>query len=169
MRVTSPTNRDGLETLQTKQEDAKCALEDFVEEHTGDEGLLQDAVNDKGNVTMGDVKARLKEFTPDLVTPLDGEDTDEERNALECCLSLLESKSKADKAVRDTQLALNTKVLARYTTLTEAKIKTLVVGDKWFASIQAAIEDEVQRLTRESYRASERARSALRPTIAGIG
>ena len=139
--------QDALETLQTKQEDAKSALEDFVEEHTGDEGLLQDAVNDKGNVTMGDVKARLKEITPDLVTPLVGEDTDEERNALECCLTLLETKSKADKAVKAAQFALDTKVLARHTTLTEAEIKTLVVGDKWFGNIQAAVEDEVQRLT----------------------
>ncbi len=139
--------RGDLEGLQAKQEDAKSALEDFVEEHTGDEGLLLDAANDKGNVTLGGVKARLKEITPDLVTPLDEEDTDEERNALECCLCLLETKAKADKAVKDAQLALNTKVLARYTTLTEAEIKTLVVEDKWFASIGAAIEDEIQRLT----------------------
>ena len=141
--------QDVLETLQVEQEDAKCALEDFVEEHTGDEGLLLGAANDKGNVTMADVKAQLKEITPDLVTPLDGEDTDEERNALECCLSLLETKSKTDKAVRDTQLALNTKVLDRYTTLTEAKIKPLVVEDKWLTSIQAAIENEVLRLTQQ--------------------
>ena len=40
-------------------------------------------------------------------------------------------------------------MLARYTTLTEAEIKTLVVEDKWFASIGAAIEDEVQRLTQQ--------------------
>ena len=139
--------RGDLEGLQAKQEDAKSALEDFVEEHTGDEGLLLDAANDKGNVTLGGVKARLKEITPDLVTPLDEEDTDEERNALECCLCLLETKAKADKAVKDAQLALNTKVLARYTTLTEAEIKTLVVENKWFASIGAAIEDEIQRLT----------------------
>ena len=77
--------RGDLEGLQAKQEVAKSALEDFVEEHTRDEGLLLDAANDKGNVTLGGVKARLKEIIPDLVTPLDEEDTDEERNALEWC------------------------------------------------------------------------------------
>ena len=106
-----------------------------------------DAVNDKGKVTLGAVKVRLKALTPDLVTPLDEEDTDEELNVLECCLSLLETKSKADKAAKDAQFALNTKVLDRYATLTETEIKTLVVEDKWFANIGAAIEDEVQRLT----------------------
>ena len=138
-----------LEARVAKQEDAASAVEDFVEEHTGDEGLLLDAANDKGNVTLGGVKARLKEIMPDLVTPLDGEDTDEERNALECCLCLLETKSEADKAVKNAQFALNAKVLDRYATLTEAEIKTLVVEDKWFASIGAAIEDEIQRLTQQ--------------------
>ena len=141
--------QEALNMLGAEQESAKIELEDFVGEHTGDEGLLLGALNDKGNVTMGDVKARLKELTPDLVTPLEEGDTDEERAALECCLSLLETKSKADKAVRDAQFALDTKVLARYTTLTEAEIKTLVVEDKWFGGIQAAIENEVQRLTQQ--------------------
>ena len=138
-----------IERIQVRQEESASTLAEFIEEHTGDEGLLMDAVNDKGNVTMGSVKERLKGITPDLVTSLDEEDTDEERNALERCLSLLETKSKADKAVKDAQLALNTKVLNRYSTLTETEIKTLVVEDKWFASIGAAIEDEVQRLTQQ--------------------
>ena len=140
---------DALDMLGAEQENAKSALEDFVEEHTGDEGLLLGALNDKGNVTMGGLKARLKEITPDLVTPLDEDDTDEERDALEYCLLLLETKSKADKAARDAQIALDTKVLARYATLTENEIKMFVVKDKWFASIQASIEDGVQRLIQQ--------------------
>ena len=42
---------------------------------------------------------------------------------------------------------LNTQVLARYATLTEDEIKTLVVKDKWIASVQSTIAGEVQRLT----------------------
>ena len=40
-------------------------------------------------------------------------------------------------------------MLARYATFTEDEIKTLVVEDKWFASIQAEIEEVVQRLTQQ--------------------
>ena len=36
-------------------------------------------------------------------------------------------------------------MLARYETLTEAEIKGLVIEDKWVASIQSAIKDEVER------------------------
>ena len=49
--------------------------------------------------------------------------------------------------VKEAQLALDEQVLARYATLTETEIKQLVIDDKWFASIQAAITSEVQRLT----------------------
>ena len=40
-------------------------------------------------------------------------------------------------------------MLARYDTLTEALIKTLVVEDKWFAAVRTAIGGEVQRLTQQ--------------------
>ena len=38
-------------------------------------------------------------------------------------------------------------MLAQYSKLTEAEIKALVVEDKWFASIRAAVNGEVNRLT----------------------
>ena len=50
-----------VEALQAKQEAAARELEEFVEEHTGEEGLLEDAVNDKGKVTKErGVTERLK-------------------------------------------------------------------------------------------------------------
>ena len=72
---------------------------------------------------------------------------DEERDILMRCLALIEADSDAGKAVKGAQAAMDRAVLARYATLTEAEIKTLVVEDKWYASIRAAIDDEVQRLT----------------------
>ena len=135
-----------IEMLETKQATAVSALEAYIEEHTGEDGLLADAVNDKGNITAG-IKARLKALTPDLITLGETQDNADEHDTLEHCLSLLDTKSKAEKAVKDAQLALDEQVLAHYATLTETEIKTLVVEDKWFASIQSAIESEVQRLT----------------------
>ena len=106
-----------------------------------------DAVNNSGNITASSVKARLKALTPDLTTLHETQENDDEHDALEHCLSLLDAKSKAERAVKDAQLALDQQVLAHYTTLTEDEIKVLAVEDKWFASIQSAIESEVQRLT----------------------
>ncbi len=131
-----------VEALQAKQEAAARELEEFVEEHTGEEGLLEDAVNDKGKVTKGGVTERLKaiRYEPE---------SDEERDALKQCKSLIEAEAKAAKAVKEAQARLDEQVLARYGTLTEAEIKTLAVEDKWFASIRGVIEGEVQRLTQQ--------------------
>ena len=137
--------QDAIEMLQAKQETAVQTSEEYIEEHAGEDGLLADAVNDSGNITVGGVKERLKALT----TLHETQDNDEEQDALKHCLSLLDAKSKAEKAVKDAQLALDEQVLAHYATLTEDEIKALVVEDKWLASIQAAIADEVQRLTQE--------------------
>ena len=141
--------QDTIEMLQTKLAAAESELAEFVEEHTGEDGLLADATNDSGNITASSVKGRLKALTPDLITHHETQDNDDERDALEHCLSLLDAKSKADTAIKDAQLALDEQVLAHYATLTEDEIKTLVVANKWFASIHAAIEGEVQRLTQQ--------------------
>ena len=134
-----------IEKLQGAQETAVRELEEFVEEHSssggGEDGLLADAVNDRGRVTRAAVKQRLKTIRGEP-------ENDEERAILTRCLALIEAESQAEKAVKEAQAGLDRAVLARYATLTEAEIKTLVVEDKWYASIRAAIDDEVQRLTR---------------------
>ena len=135
--------QDAIEMLQAKQETAVQTLEEYIEEHTGEDRLLADAVNDSGNVTASSVKARLKALT----TLHETQDNDDEQNALEHCLSLLDAKSRAEKTVKEAQLVLDEQMLAYYATLTEEEIKTLVVEDKWFASTHAVIDGEVQRLT----------------------
>jgi len=129
-----------IDDLRIKQESATRELEEFIEEHTGEEGLLEDATNDKGKVTKASLKERLKAIKYER-------ESGEEREALIRCSDLVEGESMASKAVKDAQARLNEQVLAKYPTLTEEETKELVVDDKWFASIQAAIEGEVQRLT----------------------
>jgi len=134
-----------IDDLCVKQETSARELEEFIEEHTGEEGLLEDATNDKRKVTRAGVKGRLKQLRMD--SGLWTVDDDDEGKVLKRCLELIEAKAAAGKTVKDAQAKLNEQVLAKYPALTEDQVKTLVVEDKWFASIQAAIEGEVQRLT----------------------
>jgi len=129
-----------IDTLLAMQEEASRELEEYVEEHAVEEGLLEEAMNDKGKVTKGGVKARLKDIK-------DESESDEERNALECCLKLIDSESTAGKAVKEAQAMLDAKVLEHYGELSEDEIKTLVVDDKWFTSIRNGIDGEVQQVT----------------------
>ena len=130
-----------IETLQVKRETAARELEEFVEEHAGEDSLLEDAVNDSGKVTRVGVKNRLK-----IIADGNEPDSGEEHRALTRCLELIEAEAEAAKAIKEAQEALAHRVLSRYATLTENEIKTLVVEDKWFASIQAEIAGEEQRL-----------------------
>ena len=131
-----------LEALQAGQDSAARELEEFIEEQASEGGLLTDSTNDKGNITKASVKDRLK-------TIQDEPENDEEQEALKCCLALIEAESSAGKAVKDAQAELDQKVLDHYAVLTEAEIKALVVEEKWFTSIRAALESEVQRLTQQ--------------------
>ena len=131
-----------LEQFQAEQDAAAREVEAFVEEHAGEDGLLADAVNDRGKVARAGVKDRLKIIQHE---PESGE----ERAALRRCLALIEAESGTGKAVKDAQAKLDQRVLARYATLTDTEIKTLVIEDKWLAAIREAVEGEIQRLTHQ--------------------
>ena len=128
-----------VETLQEKRDVAARDLEEFIEEHTGEESLLEGTIDDKGNLTKANVSARLKAIQSE---PGSGD----ERQTLERGLALVEAESKAAKAFKKAQADLDDQVLARYAALSEREIKSLVVEDKWLANIRAAIVAEVQRL-----------------------
>ena len=134
--------RQVIEALQGKHEAAGRELDEYVEEHGGEDGLLEGVLNDKGKVTKSDVQSRLKAIRKNSEP-----DSDAERDVLSHCLTLIEAESKAAKAVKSVQTDLDEEVLARYGVFTEAEIKTLVIEDKWLAGIRVAVEEEVQRLT----------------------
>ena len=130
--------RHAIDALHITQAAVVQKLENFIERHTSEGELLEDAINDTGNVTLTSVKERLK--------AIQGEpDSKPERDILMACLNLIGDQSEKSKAIKKEQEALDQQVLARYATLTETEIKALVIEDKWFATIREAITDEVQR------------------------
>lgn len=153
------SDQAAIDALQAVQDEAARVLEEYVEEHGGDEGLLADALTDKGKVTKGSVKERLKALK-------DEADGDEELAALTRCLKLIDAEADAGKAVKEAQAELDAKVLARYAKLSETEIKSLVVEDKWSAALREAIEGEVEQLTqRLAGRVKELEERYTRPLI----
>ncbi len=51
--------------------------------------------------------------------------------------------------MKETQEALDQAVFAQYPQLTEAEIKSLVVDDKWKATLQTAVQAEIERVTQQ--------------------
>ncbi|GJA34396.1 N-6 DNA methylase [Aeromonas caviae] len=130
--------QQALDKLQTALDEASQALESFIEEQSGEEGGLVEALNDKEKVTAASVKARLK-----LATDR------EEKEALKQAQTLFDTEASAKKAHKEASDALDKAVFARYPKLDDAEIKTLLVEDKWQASLYAALEAEIERVTQQ--------------------
>lgn len=129
-----------IEQLEAERDVISRQMEELDEEHGGDEGLLAEAKTEKGKLTKVSLKARLAEIKKDA-------DAADERKVLNEYLELIEQEAAANKKVKDAQKALDTKVVAQYGKLTEAEIKTLVVEDKWLATLAADVQTELDRVS----------------------
>jgi type I restriction enzyme M protein len=129
-----------IEKLEAEVAAIEQAMEEMAEEHGGEDGLLESAKNDKDKLTRVSVAARLKEIKGDA-------DAADERKILNGYLALMEKEAATSAKVKDAQDTLMAKVAARYGKLTEDEIKTLVVDDKWLATLAAAVQSELDRVS----------------------
>ncbi len=134
------TEQAALEDIEAKIAALEGQIEELTEEHAGEDGLLAEALNDKGKLTKASASARLKEIQRDR-------DALEERGLLERYLKLLfdEAASSADKKAAEDKLTQL--VLAKYPKLTIDEIKTLVVDDKWLATLSQRVTQELDRVS----------------------
>jgi type I restriction enzyme M protein len=118
-------------------------IEELAEEHGGEGGLLFEAQNDKGKLTKASVRNRLseaKEGGVDVAEP-------GEIPLLEQYLILVEKESETSTKLKTLQDVLTELVAEKYPLLTEAEIQALVVEEKWLATIAAAIQGELDRVS----------------------
>lgn len=136
--------QQALYDLEAEIESVQAEINAFEEEHAGEEGLLSEATNDKGGLTKGTVSKFLKlnKTKPD------------EKEALALAKQLLQlynHEATLKKTLKVKEVELDDLTLAQYQALTEEEVRSLVVEDKWLASLKAAIQTEIdaisQRLT----------------------
>ena len=129
-----------IEKLEAEGAASEQALEELAEEHGGEDGLLEAAKNDKDKLTKASVAARLKDIKGDA-------DAEDERGVLNDYLALAEKAAATSAKVSVAQEALLLKVAAQFGKLTEDEIRTLVVDDKWLATLAAAVQGELDRVS----------------------
>ena len=71
----------------------------------------------------------------------------EERKVLTEYLALCERETELGAQAKSAHEALMERVLAQYAKLTDDDIRTLVVEDKWLASLSAAVQGELDRVS----------------------
>ena len=135
--------QQGIEKLEEEKEAISRRMEELDEEHGGEEGLLFEAKTEKGKLSKVSVRARMKQLTVDN-GQLNEED---ELQLLSSYLELIEQEGAAGKKVKDAQKALELKVAAQYGKLTEAEVKSLVVDDKWLATLAVDVQTELDRVS----------------------
>jgi type I restriction enzyme M protein len=167
--------RAELEVLETRLDETAQRRAELEEEHGGDEGVFDGLEGARGGIAKGSVQERVMELQ-DLILKTFPEHTPEHRQArtirkttfgtepwqtgvrdpdelfaeldvLHQWLHLSNDEIARKKALKNATKKLYEAVVKRYPALTEEEIKRLVVEDKWFAAIEAAIHTEVERVT----------------------
>ena len=134
---------DAIAALEAELASIEQQLDETREEHSGEEGLLAEVIEGEGEkqkITAKALKARLKDIGKD-------KDYAEERQALEAYAALLDQQAETKTRLKTAQDDLEAKLDAQYPTLTEADIQTLVVDDKWLATLAAAVQGELDRVS----------------------
>jgi len=127
-----------VDELDVRAEEATRAVEEYTGEHAVEGGLLWEASED-GKLTKALASARLKEAKREDSDP-------EEIVALEQAASLFKAESTAKAAAKEARAALDLATLNKYGDLTEADVKTLVLDDKWKATVSSRVESELTSL-----------------------
>ena len=143
-----------VDELAAAAEEATRAVEEYIEEHVVEDGLLAEAMDD-GKISNTLAKDRLKmaktEFARQSTKVKDAEagqtDAAVEIAALKELIAMYAAEAAAKKAVKVTKEALDAMTLASYGDLDAEVVQQLVLDDKWFATIAERIATELNATT----------------------
>ncbi|AVG74412.1 type I restriction-modification system subunit M [Helicobacter pylori] len=116
-----------LEELENTLNEKEAHFEEFIEEHSNEEGLFYEL-----KINESVLKKELKNAT-DL----------EDKEILKTALELLEAKNKALKMKNKAYEELELKAFHQYKNLKLDEIKDLIIQDKWLNSLKNALENKI--------------------------
>ncbi len=128
-----------IEELEAKKEDIESQMEELKEEHSSEEGILEDVKNEKGNITKKDLQLKMNELSgsPEFKDDLE---------IMQKYLRLMNEQTKIKKRIKEKEKELDVKLLRRYAELSEEDVKRLVVEKKWLARLEEMINDELDNI-----------------------
>jgi type I restriction enzyme M protein len=130
------SEQNAIDALNAKKEEGQATKTEMEEEHGAEGGLF----GDLDKINKVEVTKLLKEKKAEKASK-------EEIEACETYLKLLEQDTKINADLKVALKALENKVVAKYPTLTETEIKTLVIDHKWMDTISTAITTEMERVS----------------------
>jgi type I restriction enzyme M protein len=135
-----PEKQRDIERMESERDEIIRLTDELKEEQGGDEGLLCEVINDKGNITKGDLSKRIKEIKED-------KDLEEELDILKQYEKLLSQESKYNTDIKKTVADLEKIIYDQYEKLSIEEIKEMVVERKWCSSIFDCISDNYSAIS----------------------
>jgi|SRR4051812_16644111 len=127
-----------IDELAAELEGVTSRLSELEEEHGGEDGVFADL----DPINRANVTDRLNEIRRD-------QDAMDEAAVLSDWLKLKQEETNLKKRFREAEAALDVRAYLHYPALTEPEIKALGVQDKWFATLEAAIHGEMDRVSQQ--------------------
>ncbi|MDM8516594.1 N-6 DNA methylase [Desulfobacterales bacterium HSG16] len=134
------SEKQAIEKLEANKESFGSQIEELAEEHSGEDGLLEEVKNDKGKITKALLVKRQKEIKSD-------KSAKEELKVIKAYLKFIAQEAETSRKIKTATAELDIKVLERYQSLTVDEVKTLVVDDKWMANIEQKVKTEMERIS----------------------
>jgi type I restriction enzyme M protein len=136
--------RAAIEKLEAEVAATEQKLDELREEQGGEDGLLAEAneanEGEEPRITARSVRAALRKLEEE-------EDSADEVTALKEYEALLDAQADTKVKLKAAREDLDAKLHAKYAKLTEDEIKTLVVDDKWLATVAATVQGEIDRVS----------------------
>jgi type I restriction enzyme M protein len=134
------TEQAAIEQLEADVAAIEQQMEEMAEEHSGEEGLLEEAKTDAGKINKVSVKARIREIGRDA-------DAADELKVLNEYLDLIEKAAENSTKAKIAHESLMAEVLVKYGQLSEEEIKALVIDGKWMVAVATAVQGELDRVS----------------------
>jgi type I restriction enzyme M protein len=133
-----PTQRDALAAFEAESSSIQSEIDALIEEQSGDEGLINEAITDTGKVNKKQLSSRLMEVAGQ-------QDFADEFDVLKQCADLVEKLDLAKKACKTLQGEINDALIAKYKKLDQEVVKKLALI-KWGSALTATIEADRSRV-----------------------
>ncbi|MEP7321602.1 MAG: type I restriction-modification system subunit M [Saprospiraceae bacterium] len=130
-----------IDGLEAKAETLNATMDELREEHGGEDGLLINAIDDKGKISKGNLAKAIKELRKRNA------DNADEYDQLQVYKKLMEDEVETQGKIKTAKADLEKKVILQYPKLSIDEIKTIVIERKWMRSMEHRIHTEMDNIS----------------------
>jgi len=130
-----------IDDLNEQAEILSAQMEELREENGGEEGLLTNAMDDKGKTSKANFSRAIKDLGKR------NEDNAEEWDMLTSYRKLMDDDSDVQTQIKILKVELEKKVIAHYPKLSIEEIKIIVIEKKWIVEMEKRVRTEMDNIS----------------------